>query len=103
MQIKMEWYVENNKPLKTDVIKNRHVVVTIAYPVKAPTTKAPVLAYAMCPFCHETNIKPMTKGQLRELKSWNYQASQCLDFSPSLRELFISGICDRCWPDEPDE
>ena len=103
MQIKTEWYIENNKPIKTDVIKRMHVTVTIAYPVKAPTIKAPVLAYATCPICHQVNIKPMTKSQLRELKSWDYQVSQCLDFSPSLRELFISGICDECWPDEPDE
>jgi len=106
MELNNEWYINwtdshDGGFYKSETLTFRHVKVTIAYPVKAPTNRAPLLAIATCPLCNHPNIQPISRRALKDIKDWG--ASNCLDLKPSLRELFMTGICDECWPDEPDE
>jgi hypothetical protein len=102
MKIDIKWYVNDEGLADYDVLKFRRVTVQIARPYYAPkNVRAPLLASTICPFCQQPNVKPISRKALKEIQDWG--ASNCLDLDASLRELFITGICDKCWPDEPDE
>jgi len=102
--IEINWYVDAEGFADYDEYKFRHVTVQVAHPIHAPENirnRAPLLASARCPFCQRANLQPISRRALKEILDWG--ASNCLDLKPSLRELFMTGICDDCWPAEPDE
>jgi len=101
--IEIEWYInaDTGEFHRADVLKFRHVQVTIAHPVKAPSNRAPLIAIARCPFCQRSNIQPLSRRALKDILDWG--ASNCLDLDANLRELFMTGICQECWDSMGEE
>lgn len=52
-----------------------------------------------CPFCDHVSIVELTDEQYEAVMNRGSERIQDVipDLSPSVRELFISGICSRCW------
>ena len=52
-----------------------------------------------CSFCHTEYPIQMTQAQLDELMSPHRRHIQDIipELAPEMRELFISGMCPKCW------
>ena len=52
-----------------------------------------------CSFCHAEYPIQMTQGQFDELQSPHRRHIQDImpELAPEMRELFISGMCPKCW------
>lgn len=52
-----------------------------------------------CPFCGGISSVELTDEQYEAVKNRGSRRIQDVvpDLSPDVRELFISGICSRCW------
>lgn len=59
-----------------------------------------VICKRVCPFCGK---KKSIETDIKELGIILFKKRGLEQTNPSLREMFITGICDDCWPAEPDE
>ena len=52
-----------------------------------------------CSFCGSKHIIEMTMAQFNELQSPHRRYIQDIipELAPEMRELFISGMCPKCW------
>lgn len=52
-----------------------------------------------CSFCHTEYKVEMTAAQFNELQSSHRRHIQDIipELAPEMRELFISGMCPKCW------
>ena len=52
-----------------------------------------------CGFCHTEYKVEMTESQFNELQSSHRRHIQDIipELAPEMRELFISGMCPKCW------
>lgn len=52
-----------------------------------------------CSFCGSEHVIEMTMAQFNELQSSNRRHIQDIipELAPEMRELFISGMCPKCW------
>ena len=52
-----------------------------------------------CGFCHTEHKVEMTESQFNELMSPHRRHIQDIipELAPEMRELFISGMCPKCW------
>lgn len=52
-----------------------------------------------CSFCGSTHAIEMTMAQFNELQSPHRRHIQDIipELAPEMRELFISGMCPKCW------
>ena len=52
-----------------------------------------------CSFCHAEYVIEMTMAQFNELQSPHRRHIQDIipELAPEMRELFISGMCTKCW------
>ena len=99
MKYELNWYMnEDGTPIKSQVVGGRKRPLSVAHPVNAPAdnrSRAPLLLIRECPFCHKEHYEPISRRGLREALFWG--ASECLELSADVREMFITGICPPCW------
>lgn len=52
-----------------------------------------------CPNCSEVQVVEITPSQLYAYNQGAMAQDVLFDYEASIRERFISGICDECWED----
>lgn len=53
----------------------------------------------VCPFCKKRIVREISIFEWSDI----YFGEDLHLIDPNVREMFITGICEKCWPEEPDE